>query len=382
MKSTLLPLISAVIFTSPAFAANNTVVKIGHVAPLSGPDGHLGKDNENGAKMAIEELNTKGTMIGGQKVVFQLITADDAGDSVQAGGIAKKLADAKVNGVIGHLNSNASIAAAPVYYAAGIPQISPSSTATAYTAMGYGSAFRVVANDAQLGGILGRYAIQTLKANTIAVIDDRTLYGKGVANEFVKGAETEAKVKKVRLDLIRPSVPDNKAPDYGSILVKIKEANPAVIFFGGMDSGAAVVLRQMKALGIKAKLMGGDGICTNTLSKLAGDTMSDGQVVCAEAGGVIDTQKITDFSAAYKKKFNMNVVNYAPYTYDAVMTMADAMQQAKSSQPADYLPFLRNIHHPGITGDIAFNKNGDIKGGTVTLFTFKSSERQSIGILQ
>lgn len=382
MKLTLLPLISALVFTGSSFAANAPIIKIGHAAPLSGPNSHLGKDNENGAKMAVDELNAKGTMIGGQKVVFQLITGDDASDSSQATGIAKKLVGANVSGVIGHLNSNTSIAAAPIYHAAGIPQISPSSTATAYTSMGYGSAFRVVANDAQIGGILGRYAVQTLKADTIAIITDHTVYGQGVANEFIKGAEAEAKIKNVKLTLVRPKISNSKTTDYSAALAKIKNDNPQVIFFGGMDSGAAAVLRQMKMLGIKAKLMGGDGICTTTLAKLAGPSMADGQVVCTEAGGVIDAQKIADFSSAYKKKFGAKVVSNAPYAYDALMTMVDAMQQAKSSHPADYLPFLRNIHHQGVTGEIAFDKKGDIKDGTVTLFTFKSGERRSIGILK
>jgi branched-chain amino acid transport system substrate-binding protein len=376
--------LAVIIFISSTLAANDVIVKIGHVAPLSGPNSHLGKDNENGAKMAVEELNAKRSMIGGKQVKFELVTEDDASDPNRATAAAVALVNAKVNGVVGHLNSSTSIPAAKIYYSAGIPQISPSSTATAYTSMGYDSAFRVVASDSQLGRILGRYAVQTLKAHTIAVIDDRTAYGQGIADEFVKGAKAEAEIKNSRLNFTRLQHTDDKATDFKAVLTAIKPAKPDVIFFGGMDSVAGPLLRQIKALGITAKFMGGDGMCTTALPKLAGDSMADGQVTCAEAGGVVDTQQIAynNFRAAYKKKFGVDAVMYAPYVYDSVMTLVDAMQQAGSSKPASYLPFLRNIHHKGVTGDIAFDKKGDIQGGTMTMFTYKSGKRQEIGILK
>ncbi|PRC92111.1 branched-chain amino acid ABC transporter substrate-binding protein [Solimicrobium silvestre] len=382
IKSTMIPLVAAIAFAfaGSTFAADDMIVKIGHVGPISGPSAHLGKDNENGAKMAIEELNAKGTMIGGKKVKFELLTEDDGGDPKQGTAAAQKLVDAKVNGVVGHLNSSTSIPAAKIYHDAGIPQISPSSTATAFTSMGYKSTFRVVANDGQLGGTLGRYAVQTLNAKTIAVIDDRTAYGQGVADEFVKGAKSKNPVIKLALRQFT----NDKATDFNAILTSIKAAKPDVVFFGGMDSVAGPMLRQMKALGIKAKFMGGDGICTTKLPELAGDGIIDDQVICAEAGGVVDAQKKAndDFRVAFKKRFGAEVIIYAPYVYDSVMTLADAMQQAKSSDPAVYLPFLQNIHHKGITGDIVFDKKGDIKDGTLTMYTFKSGKRELMGVVK
>jgi len=384
IKSALLSLVIAIIFTGPTFAADEMIVKIGHVAPTSGVNAHLGNDNVNGAKMAIEELNAKNTMINGKKVKFELVSEDDGSDPKRGTAVAEKLVNARVNGVVGHLNSSTSIPAAKIYHAAGIPQISPSSTATAYTSMGYDSTFRVVAGDDQMGRILGRYAVQTLKAKTIAVIDDHTTYGQGVADEFVKGAKAEAGIKNIQVNFTRSQLVNDKTADINATLKTIKETKPDVIFFGGMDAGAGAVLRQMKALGIKAKFIGGDGICTTELPKLAGNGMADRQVTCAESGGVIDKQKVAydNFRAAYKKKFGIDVIIYAPYVYDSVMTLADAMQQAKSSDPAVYLPFLRNIHHKGITGDIAFETNGNIKNGTLTMFTFNAGKRQEIGILK
>ena len=376
---TLLPLAAAALLLAGTAAAQETVVKIGHVAPMSGQSAHLGKDNENGAKMAIDELNTKGFLIGGKRVKFELVSEDDAADPKQGTAVAQKLVDAKVNGVIGHLNSGTTIPASRIYADAGIPQISPSATAPDYTKHGYKTAFRDCANDAQLGGTLGRYAVNQNNARKIAVIDDASAYGTGVAAEFSKGVRANT----VGAKIVATERTTDKATDFNAILTKIKGANADLIFFGGMDSVAGPMLHQMKALGIKAKFMGGDGICTEDgLPKLAGDALADGQVVCAEAGGVEESGKkaLNDWKAAYKKKFGVDVEIYAPYVYDAVMTMADAMQKAGSADPAKYLPTLAAIKHQGITGTIEFDKNGDMKHGTMTLFTYKGGKREIIAV--
>lgn len=378
-KTKMIPLAGAIAFAfAGTAAAQEQVIKIGHVGPISGAIAHLGKDNENGAKMAIEELNAKGTMIAGKKVKFELLTEDDAADPKQGTTVAQKLVDAKVNGVIGHLNSGTTIPASKIYNDAGIPQISPSATNPKYTQQGYKGAFRVVANDGQLGGTLGRYAVQINKAKKVAVIDDKTAYGEGVAAEFMKGAKAKG------AEVVVTEHTTDKSTDFSAILTTIKAKNPDVIFFGGMDAVAGPMLRQMKALGITAKFMGGDGICTTDLVKLAGDGIGEGQVVCAEAGGVLDAQKkvLDDWKVAYKKKFGLDVQIYAPYVYDAVMTMVDAMQQAKSAEPAKYLPFLAKIKHKGITGDIEFDAKGDIKDGTLTLYTYKGGKRELLQVVK
>ena len=359
--------------------AQDMVVKIGHVGPLSGSIAHLGKDNENGAKMAVEELNAKGVMIGGKKVKIELVLEDDAGDPKQGTAVAQKLADMKVSGVIGHLNSGTSIPASKIYSAAGIPQISPSATNPAFTRAGYKTTFRVVADDVHLGGTLGRYAVSTLKGKSIAVIDDRTAYGQGVAEEFVKA------VKKAGGNIVGQEFTTDKATDFMPILTTLKGKNPDVIFFGGMDAVAGPMMRQMKNLGIKSKFMGGDGICSSELAKLAGDGMADGQVVCAEAGGVEGAQKagLDKFNADFKKKFNADVKIYAPYVYDAVNVMVAAMVKAGSSEPAKYLPVLAKTEgYKGVTGTIAFDEKGDVKNGALTLYTYKAGKRDAIAVVR
>ena len=371
-----LPLLFPVFMLAESANAQEQIVKIGHVAPLSGQVAHLGKDNENGARMAVDVLNTKNLRIGGKKIKFVLLGEDDAATPQQGTAAAQKLVDAKVNGVVGHLNSGTTIPASKIYNDAGIPQISPSATNPKYTQQGFKGAFRVVANDGQLGGALGRYAASTLQAKNVAIIDDRTAYGQGVADEFAKSA------KAAGINIIGRQYTNDKATDFNAILTAIKGKNPDLIFFGGMDAVAGPMLRQMKQLGIQAKYMGGDGICTEQLPSLAGDGMADGQVVCAEAGGVEDNQKkgLDEFRAVYRKKFSTDVKLYAPYVYDAVMVMAAAMQKADSVEPAKYLPELAKTNYQGITGLIEFDARGDMKHGTLTLYTFKSSKRSQLAV--
>jgi branched-chain amino acid transport system substrate-binding protein len=355
------------------------VVKIGHVGPTSGGIAHLGKDNEMGARMAIDELNAKGVMIGGKKAKFELLAEDDAGDPKQGTAVAQKLVDSKVNGVVGHLNSGTSIPASKVYSDAGIPQISPSATNPKFTRNGYKTTFRVVADDVHLGGTLGRYAVKELAGKSIVTIDDRTAYGQGVAEEFAKAVKASGGA------IADTQFTTDKATDFTAILTAIKSKKPDVVFFGGMDAVAGPMIRQMKSLGINAKFMGGDGICSGELPKLAAGAMGDGQVVCAEAGGVEGTQKagMDKFKADFKTKFGADVQIYSPYVYDAVNVMVAAMVKAGSADPAKYLPVLAKTDgYKGVTGTISFDDKGDVKNGALTLFTYKGEKREQIAVVR
>lgn len=359
-------------------SAQDMVVKIGHVGPTSGGIAHLGKDNENGARMAIEELNAKGVTIGGRKARFELVAEDDAGDPKQGTSVANKLVDAKVNGVVGHLNSGTTIPASKIYSDAGIPQISPSATNPKYTRQGYKTAFRVVADDVQLGGTLGRYAVKDMKGKSIVVIDDRTAYGQGVAEEFAKAVKASGGA------IADSQFTTDKATDFTAILTAVKAKNPDIVFYGGMDAVAGPMIRQMKQLGMNAKFMGGDGICSGKLPELSGGAMADGQVICAEAGGVEGEQKagMAKFKDDYKKKYNVDVQIYAPYVYDAVNLMVAAMVKAGSSDPAKYLPALAATNYKGVTGPIAFDAKGDIKNGALTIHSYKDGKMTDMAVVR
>ncbi|TFW14766.1 branched-chain amino acid ABC transporter substrate-binding protein [Duganella callida] len=372
----------AFIGATGAIAHADDTIKIGHVAATSGQIAHLGKDNENGARMAVEELNAKGVVIGGKKYKVVLQAEDDAGDPKQATSVAQKLVDAKVQGVIGHETSGTTIPASRIYYDAGIPQITPSASAPQYTHQRYNTTFRNIANDEQLGPALARYAMQNLGAKRIAVVDDRTSYGKGLADEFSKTVKKTGAAS--GSSIVSTQFTNDKATDMTAILTAIKATKPDMIFFGGMDAVAAPMLRQMKQLGFPIKFMGGDGMCSDSVPRLAGDGMSDGQVICAEAGGVEPSQEkgMADFRAAYKKRYGIEVQTYAPYAYDALMTMVEAMQKAGSPDPAKYLPFLAKVNHKGVTGNIAFDARGDIQNGVLTIFTFKDGKRQKLTVMK
>ena len=365
---------------APAAAppADALIVKIGHVGPTSGPIAHLGKDNEFGAKMAIEDLNSRNLKIGDKVAKFELLAEDDAGDPKQGTAVAQMLVDAKVNGIVGHLNSGTTIPASKLYSDAGIPQISPSATNPKYTRQGFKTTFRVVADDTQLGGTLGKYAVETLKGKSIAVIDDRTAYGQGVAEEFEKAAKAAGGT------IVGHEFTTDKSTDFNAILTKLKGTKPDVLFFGGMDAVAGPMLKQVKQLGMTVKFMGGDGLCTGELAKLAGDAIGEDMVVCAEAGGVDGDFKapLEKFKADFKAKNGVEVQIYAPYVYDAVEILADAMVRAGSADPEKYLPEVGKTNYKGVTGPIAFDEKGDIKNGALTLYTYKAGKREQIAVVR
>lgn len=342
-------------------SSGELVVKIGASAPLTGPQAHIGKDNENGTRMAIDDANAKGIMIGGRKARFELLSEDDQTDPKTATIVAQKLMDAKVNGVVGHLNSGTTIPASKIYSDNGVPQISPSATAVSYTAQGFKTAFRVMANDGQQGKVLGEFAVGNLAARKIAVIDDRTAYGQGLADEFVKSAQAGG------AEIVAREYTTDKAVDFTSLLTSIKGKKPELIFFGGMDPQGVPMLKQMKGLGLTAKFMMGDGGYTPKLIELGGEA-AEGAYASLPGVPLGQMPGGADFRQRYEARFKQPIQLYAPYCYDAVNVMIGAMQRAASAEPAAYLPELAKTNHAGVTARITFDEKGDLKGGAVTLY--------------
>ena len=359
---------------SAAAPVDGVEVKIGHVAPLTGPIAHLGKDNENGARLALEEINKVGLTIDGKKVVLTLVPEDDAEDPKTATQVAQKLVDAKVVGVVGHLNSGTSIPASKIYSDAGITQISPSATNPDYTKQGFKTTYRLVATDAQQGPALANYVSKTLNAKTVAIIDDSTQYGKGLADEF------EKTVKASGVKVVAREASNNKATDFKAILTKIKGSKPDVIMYGGMDATGGPLTKQAAELGIKAKIVGGDGMCTEKLAELAGDAVVN--VTCSEAGKALSKMaQGADFQKRYKERFNTDVQIYAPFTYDAVYVLVDAMKRANSTDPAKILVVMPDTKMNGLVGNIAFDDKGDMKEGVITLYDFKDKKKTVLDVI-
>ena len=347
------------------------VVKIGSASPLTGAQAHIGIDIRNGVQLAIEDANKAGVSIGGKVVRLELVAEDDEANPTKATTVAQKLVDAKVAAVVGHFNSGASIPASKIYADAGIPQISPSSTNPDYTLKGYKTTFRVVAHDGQQGPTLASYALGKLKAKTIAVIDDSTAYGQGLADSF------EAAVKAGGGKLVAREHTTDKDTDFKAILTRIKGRNPDLIMFGGIDPQAGPMVKQMKELGIKAQFIGGDGMQALNFIKLAGD---------AAEGAIASTPGLPkelmpggkEFLVKFKAKFNADVELYAPMGYDAVMVFVEAMKRAGSADPAKFLPEVRKTDYKGVIGPIAFDDKGDLKNGPITIYVVKGGKWEAL----
>jgi branched-chain amino acid transport system substrate-binding protein len=352
-------------------AAQDMVVKIGHVAPLSGPQAHYGKDNENGVRMAIEDLNSQGVTIGGKKVKFEIQAEDDAADPKQGTAAAQKLCDAKVAGVVGHLNSGTTIPASKVYHDCGIPHVTGAATNPALTKPGYDTTYRIIANDNALGSALALYAADKLKLKKVAIIDDRTAYGQGVAEVFAKTAKSKG------MQVVDEQFTNDKATDFMAILTAIKAKNPDAIFYGGMDPQAGPMLRQMEQLGMdKVKYFGGDGICTAEIAKLSAGAKTLSNVICAEGGAAIAKMPGgTAWKAKYDAKYPGQFQVYSPYTYDATFVLVDAMKRAGSIDPKKYIPFLKKSDFKGVTSEIRFEPNGELKNAATTLYHYVDGKK-------
>ncbi len=351
-------------------ASGDLIVSIGASAPLTGPQAHLGKDNENGARMAIDDANAKGVVLGARKVHFRLISEDDQADPRTATIVAQKLADNKVSGVIGHMNSGTSIPAAKIYSDNGIPQISPSATAVAYTAQGYKTAFRVMANDAQQGRVLGEYAAKNLGARNIAVIDDRTAYGQGLADEFIKAAQTNG------AKIVAHEYTNDKAMDFTAVLTAVKGKKPDLLFYGGMDAQGGPMARQLKALELNAKFMTGDGGKTPEFTKLAG-AAAEGTYASLPGVPLEQMPGGKEFEKRFVAKYGP-IQLYAPYCYDAVNVMIAAMQKAGSAEAEKYMPALRDISYDGVTAKIQFDEKGDLRNGAITVYQVQHGNWQPL----
>lgn len=359
--------------------SNPTVVKIGCAVPLTGSVAHLGQEGRMAAQMAIDDLNLQHAQIGGKDVVFELVNEDDASDLKQVPMIAQKLISTPVSAVLGHLNSGTSILASKIYFKAGIPQISPATTATRYTRQGFSTTFRLSATDDQLSAALAHYSAKVLKVKAVALIDDRTAYGQGLADSFKKDIEA------LGIPVVDRQFTSDKSTDFRAVLTQIKSKQPDLIFLGAMDATAGSILRQLQQLGVSAFVLGGDAICTSHLPTLSGGAVGEGKVICGTTGvGLIDNRssKLSDFRDRFRQKTGSDYKLYAPYMYDAVNILVAAMQKANSSEPSKFLPELKKISFDGITGNIVFDAHGDLKEVPITLYTYRNGKREGIQVIR
>jgi len=358
-----------------AQASGKLMIAIGSVAPLTGGIAHLGKDNENGSRLAVEEANAAKIRIDGKEAVFELVAHDDQADPKVGTTVAQKLVDAKVAGVVGHLNSGVTIPASAIYNAANppIPMITGSATNPKLTEQGFRNVFRVVGRDDQQGPAIASYLAANAKPKLAAVIDDATAYGEGLANEV------EKTLKAAGVKVLPRERGTDKTTDWKAALTKLKGRNPDAVFYGGMDATAGPLLKQGRELGIKAVFSFGDGACTDNMKQLAGEAAEG--LLCSQAG--IPPQAASKkFLDAYKKRFGIEPILYSPFTYDATNLLIEAMKKGNSADPAKYLPELQKIEFSGATGKIIFDAKGDRSDAEMTIFTISGGKLMPIAIIK
>lgn len=343
--------------------SRQVTVKIGVVAPMSGPLAQYGKDIANGAQVAVDELNSDHFGIDRKRARFELVIEDDRASPEEGKAAAKRLIDAGVAAVFGHFNSGVSIAAAPLYAAAGIPQLSVS-TNPKYTRMGLKTTFRITADDVQQGATLARLIGEKLRSKSLYVVDDRTTFGAGIADEVERGV-------KMKSPPIRESV-EGKTANYADLAKKIINANTDAVFFGGDEAVGLPLLKALRKAGSTARFVVADAMCdASTLKGAEGSANSN--YFCTIAG--VPPSWLSSgigFMDMYKAKFGPPGA-YSTLSYDGIHILAQAMQEAGSASPASFLPVLAKGSFSGkIQGAIEFDGKGDIKDGTVVIY-------QSIG---
>jgi ABC-type branched-subunit amino acid transport system substrate-binding protein len=359
------PLALAALFASHAYAADEQVVKIGVSGPLSGPNAFAGKDDENGVRLAVEDLNAQKIRLGGRLVRFELVSEDDQGDPKAGNNVAQKFADMGVKFVLGPYNSGVAIPASRVYNDNGI-LMSTVGTNPKITQSGYKGVFRIVASDTQVGGSMAAYAAKELKLKNVGVIDDASAFGQGIATEFIRQAKASG------MHVAGREFTNDKAADFTAILTRLKAKKVDAIFFGGYAPQAAPMARQMKQLGMNVRLLGGDTLCSPEMAKLGGDAVGE-NVLCAQAGAILAKQAGGPaFQARYKQRFKREPDVYAPSFYDQAMFIGQAIKSANSADPQAVGAQLHSASHQGVIGTYAFDAAGNLKKTTVSVYTFRN----------
>ena len=338
----------------------NAQLKMGVAGPITGPNAAFGAQLKNGAEQAIEDINAAGGILG-QKIVLSI--GDDASDPKQGVSLANKFASEGVKMVVGHFNSGVSIPSSEVYMESGIVQITPASTNPKFTERKMWNTFRTCGRDDQQGAVAGGYLAKNFKGKKVAVVHDKTPYGKGLADETQK-AMNKLGLKEVAYEGINTG-----EKDYSALVSKLKQANIDVIYFGGLHTEAGLIIRQMRDQGLKAPMMSGDGITDKEFVQIAGPG-ADGTLMTFGP----DARKnpgAKDVVAKFKAK-NIDPEAYTLYSYASVQIFKQAAELAKSTDGKKIAEvMLSGKIFKTVIGDIAYDKKGDITRPDYVMYVWK-----------
>jgi len=336
-------------------------VLIGYAGPLSGTSSNVGKSMANAAQLAVDEANQRGLLIQGAPVSLQLLMQDDRTNPRTAEFVARYLAGSGVVGVIGHWNSAASLAAAPIYNAAGVIQISPATMSAQYTQQGHGGAFRVIGNNSSTGSYTADYAVNVLQAKRFLVVDDGTVFGRGFVERFSRTAREEGG------QIVGSHSVSDKTSDFNAVLADALKLRPDVILFGGLDLQASTLARSIKRRNVQARFIGSAGTVGLPFLRAAGAD-GNGSVVLEPGLPMEKMPGWKRFEKSYMQKFDSNIDLYATFAYDATQVLIAAMRQANSVDPKKVAQALHEIRFAGMTGAISFNQQGDLNHPVFTVY--------------
>lgn len=356
------------IFLLLSCAKKEKVIKIGGVGPLTGSQAEVGQDLINGEKLAVEEINAAGGLLG-KKVI--LVSMDDKADPKEAVSVAHKLvSDPQVVAIVGHLNSGATLPASRVYYQGNIVMLTPASTNPKITKQGFKNVFRACITDEVQGPLCASFAIDKLKKEKFTVLHDKTAYGQGIAEQFTKTVIDKGKT----LLLFEGITEGDK--DFTAILIKIKSLNPDLLFFGGMFPEGGLIVKQAKQLGLGTTFMAGDGCFAPEFMKIGGSA-SEGTIISFLSPPWEKGESTKEFVAKFEKKYGA-VKNFAPYGYECVNIIAKAVKTAGKADRKAILDTMAdpNFYHEGILGRTQFDEKGDTKNKELYFYVVKEGKFQ------
>ena len=335
-------------------------IHIATAGPMTGEYAAFGDQMKKGAEQAVADLNKAGGVLGQQLV---LDVGDDACDPKQAVSVANQLASKKVKLVAGHYCSGSSIPASKVYSEEGILQISPASTNPKYTDEGSWNTFRVCGRDDEQGKVAGDYLAKHFKDEKIAILNDNSAYGKGLADETAKALHA-AGGKEV---LATAYTPGEK--DYSSLVSRLKQAGVSVIYVGGYHTEAGLIIRQAKEQGLKATMVGGDALVTAEFWQIAGESGAGTMMTFPPDPRLMKTA--ADVVKEFKAK-KVDPEGYVLYTYAAIQIWADAAKKAGTTDPKKVAAALKaSDKWPSVLGPVSFDKKGDTTGGGYVFYLWK-----------
>jgi branched-chain amino acid transport system substrate-binding protein len=342
-------------------------LKMGVAGPLTGGSAAFGAQLRNGATQAIEDINAEGGILG-QKITLSV--GDDRADPKEGVSVANKLAGEGVKFVIGHFNSGVSIPSSEVYQENGMLQVTPASTNPRFTERNQWNVFRTCGRDDQQGTVAGEWLLKNYKGKKIAIIHDKTTYGQGLA-DVARATINKGGLKEVLYEGVNK---DDK--DFSAIVSKLKASGADLLYWGGLHDTGGLLLRQVRDQGVKAPLMGGDGITDDEFASIAGPG-AEGTLMTYGP----DPRKRPEAKAVVEKfrAKNFEPQAYTLYSYAAVQIIKQAAEAAKSLDPKKVAEQMKSGQKfKTVIGEISYDKKGDITRLDYVMYVWKKNAQGKI----